>query len=143
MGNIIKFPSNEPEVMRFQVTINDSDEFSAFSISRPLFQNDEWHVLHKGETKFAAGPSFWQPIIIGADEELFEALQEADCPMRLKLEVVVESEDDEDDLIDGEWWELEGAYLSADSDANVCFIHYMHAYRHEEYAIDDEESAEP
>jgi len=109
----------------FKFTVGE-DEFYASCVARPELKFHEWEVHTLNGRAWVAGPHYWSPLLVTAEEGFGNIIQET-CPLdNMKLEII-----DPSTKKVQEWWEFHGVFLSTDSAGTDFVIVFRNATRHE------------
>ncbi len=133
--NVVQFPGartkptdglGKPVVPpEFKFIIGD-DEFYASSVTKPELKFHEWEVHTLSGRAHVAGPHYWSPLFVTAEEGLGNMIQETSPVKKMVLEII-----DPNIGKVQEWWEFHEVFLSTDSVGTDFVIVFRNATRHE------------
>ena len=133
--NVVQFPGartkptdglGKPVVpLEYKFTIGE-DEFYASCVTRPELKFHEWEVHTLNGRAHVAGPHYWSPLLVTAEEGLGNIIQETSPVNNMILEII----DPNTEKVQ-EWWEFHHVFLSTDSVGTDFVFVFRNATRHE------------
>ncbi|KKL97029.1 hypothetical protein LCGC14_1838610 [marine sediment metagenome] len=115
--NVVQFPRAKPTdglrkpavPLDLKFTIGD-DEFYASSVARPELLHHEWEVHTLSGRAYVAGPHYWSPLLVTAEEGLGNLIQETSPINKMIFEIINPSTEKVE-----ERWEFHQVYLSTET----------------------------